>query len=682
MCYTRRQFIDLSFTKKKEGVPNIQMRSLQKHHFFHAKFHHYIIAIIYILCFLGIGLAAIIFCGIDTDSLLSLGVLMAVGLFLLFIRFPDNFIFDTLIFLLAPTAIFYLSEWFTHAPWSQDMSLGVVILNLIFYYLVLFFLFFLTGKARISLFSLAIFAFLAAIANYYITMFRSIPILPWDLKSFGTALSVADNFTFSVDYDFALNIGRILLLFVLIGKIRSFHKSPTSHKIRRLFGRLIGAGFCVVCFCFYVMFLHHDNLFHWFDLNDTLFTPNVMYRQNGLAVNFIIDCKYLKVEVPENYNKEEAKELLEQYESNTSASPENSPNIIVIMNETFSDPAVMGEFETNKDYMPFVHSLQEGSPNAITGTLHTSIVGGNTANSEFEFLTGHTLAFLPTGSVAYQQYIHSEIPNLVQTLNENSYKSYGIHPYRAAGWNRQTVYSLLGFQHSMFLDDFENAPRLREYVSDQACVDTLIDLYEEKDDNPLFLFNVTMQNHGWYEDAYANFDEQIQLTELEDEELNRYLSLLYESDQAFKNLTEYFSNAEEDTIIVMFGDHQPNDYLIDSICEENGLDVYNLSNEDLLKRYTVPYVIWANFELPDISIPDISINYLSSVVMDLAGIPKSAYQNFLSELRNDYPVISGMCWQDSDGVYHTWDEETIPDAILQYQQLQYYELFDSVENQS
>lgn len=658
------------------------MRSLHKHQFFHTKVHYYIIAIIYIFCFLGVGLTTILFSGIDKSSLVMLGCCMIVGLFLLLIRFPDNPIFHTIIFLFVPIAVFYLSEWFTHAPWADDMSLGVVILNLIFYYLVLFFLFFLTGKPRLSCFLLAIFAFLAAIANYYITMFRSIPILPWDLKSVGTALSVADNFTFSVDYDFALNIGRILLLFVIISKIKVMKKSSNPHKIRHFIGRFIGAGLCAACFTLYVMFLHHDNLFSWFDLDNTLFTPTVMYRENGLAVNFIIDCKYLKVEVPENYNKEEAKELLEQYESNTSAPSENRPNIIVIMNETFSDPAVMGEFQTNKDYMPFVHSLQEGSPNAITGTLHTSIVGGNTANSEFEFLTGHTLAFLPTGSVAYQQYIHSEIPNLVQTLNENSYESYGIHPYRAAGWNRQTVYSLLGFQHSMFLDDFEDAPLLREYVSDQACVDTLIDLYEEKGENPLFLFNVTMQNHGWYEDAYENFDEQIQLTELEDEELNRYLSLLYESDQAFKNLTEYFSNAEEDTIIVMFGDHQPNNYLISSICEQNGLDLSNLSTEDLLKRYTVPYVIWANFELPDITIPDISINYLSSVVMDLAGIPKSAYQNFLSELRTEYPVISGMCWQDSNGIYHTWDEETIPDGILQYQKLQYYELFDSVENES
>ncbi|MCI6675920.1 MAG: sulfatase-like hydrolase/transferase [Clostridiales bacterium] len=654
------------------------MKTLHKHNIFHTRYSR-IRVILYFLCFFGISIAAIAFCGIDLPSLFHIALLMAATIAVLLISFPDNHLTDFIIFLLAPITIFYLAEWFTHVPWSRDISIDVMALNLIFYSIGLWFLFFLTGRLRLSLILLSVFSFTAAIANYYVTMFRSIPILPWDLKSLDTALSVANNFTFSVSYEFACNIGRILLFFALIGKVRTSIPSKRSiHKLRCYIVRLAGTGIFATLFCFYVTFLHRDDLTSYFRLNDTLFTPSTMYQQNGLAVNFIIDCKYLNVEIPNGYNKTEAKELLDQYQTSSPAS--KKPNIIVIMNETFSDPAVMGQFQTNKDYMPFIHSLQKGSPNAITGTVHTSIVGGNTANSEFEFLTGHTLAFLPTGCVAYQQYIHSAIPNLVQTLNNANYNSYGIHPYRAAGWNRQSVYSLLGFQHRMFLDDFKNAPILREYVSDQACVDTLIDLYENKTNHPLFLFNVTMQNHSWYDKAFENFDEQIQLTGIDDTELNRYLSLMYESDQAFEHLTKYFSNAEEDTIIVMFGDHQPNNYLIRSICEKNGLDVDNLSTEDLLKRYTVPYVIWANFELPDIHIPDISINYLNGVVMDLAGLPKSPYQNFLSQLRIQYPVITSMCWQDSNGVYHTWDEPSIPEPILQYKKLQYYQLFDATAN--
>ena len=124
------------------------------------------------------------------------------------------------------------------------------------------------------------------------------------------------------------------------------------------------------------------------------------------------------------------------------------------MDEAFSDPAVLGEVDANMDYMPFVHSLQNGAENAITGKLHVSVKGGNTANTEFEFLTGNTMAFLPQGSVAYQQYIHEETQSLASYLKSLGYTTRAAHPYKASGWDRETVYPLLGFERADFIDSF------------------------------------------------------------------------------------------------------------------------------------------------------------------------------------------------------------------------------------
>ena len=123
---------------------------------------------------------------------------------------------------------------------------------------------------------------------------------------------------------------------------------------------------------------------------------------------------------------------------------EKMPNIIVIMDEAFSDLSVLGDLETNKDYMPFVHSLQNGADNTITGYLNVSVCGGNTADTEFEFLTGNTMAFLPAGSIPYQQYIKDTTPSLASYLKGLGYETYAQHPYNASGWNRETVYPLLG----------------------------------------------------------------------------------------------------------------------------------------------------------------------------------------------------------------------------------------------
>ena len=97
------------------------------------------------------------------------------------------------------------------------------------------------------------------------------------------------------------------------------------------------------------------------------------------------------------------------------------PNIIVVMNESFSDLSVLGDFEVNKDYMTFLHRLFEGEENTVTGMLNVSVCGGNTANTEFEFLTGNTMAFLPQGSIPYQQYINGRLPSLAEHLSSLGY---------------------------------------------------------------------------------------------------------------------------------------------------------------------------------------------------------------------------------------------------------------------
>ena len=51
--------------------------------------------------------------------------------------------------------------------------------------------------------------------------------------------------------------------------------------------------------------------------------------------------------------------------------------------------------------MDYIESLD----NAVVGHAYTSVFGAGTSASEFEFLTGNSMAFLPSGSIPYQQYI-------------------------------------------------------------------------------------------------------------------------------------------------------------------------------------------------------------------------------------------------------------------------------------
>jgi phosphoglycerol transferase MdoB-like AlkP superfamily enzyme len=332
------------------------------------------------------------------------------------------------------------------------------------------------------------------------------------------------------------------------------------------------------------------------------------------------------------------------------------------MDEAFSDPAILGELDTSEDYLPFFHRMQEGAENTITGYLNVSVCGGNTANSEFEFLTGNTMAFLPSGSIPYQQYIKSETPSLASYLSALGYTTVAMHPYYASGWQRDTVYPLLGFEQTYFLNNLKNITYVRQYASDRSDMNNIIRLFEEKPEgSPLFLFNVTMQNHGGYTDEYDNFTPDVTANGKNSKILNRYLSLLKKTDAALEDLVEYFAGQDEPVILLFFGDHQPNNAVARS---------FSYSDETL--RYQVPYLIWANFDIEEAENADTSANYLSTHLLEAAGVPLYDYQNFLSGLEQYYPILSAARMETEDG----GQEELLSD----YKKLQYYLLFEQKGN--
>ena len=567
--------------------------------------------------------------------------------------------------ILIPIVLFYLMEGYQHKAWEEVRSLAQVY-NILLFELIAWILFFLTGKVRTALRIETLFACFYGIVNHYIMAFRSTPFVPWDIFSIRTGISVADNYDFTPSKEMLLVTGVFVVLFLALGFIKFYLK-------KNLFSRSI-PFICLSCLlAIFVNCLQDDEFQTDSYLYPYLFTPAHMTKVNGMMVTFAMNLEYIYVEKPSGYSVENAKQILASYEKNENPindsdepkgiSQKNLPNIIVIMNEAFSDLSVLGDFTTNEDYMPFLHKLQNGYENTITGNLTVSVCGGNTANSEFEFLTGHTMDFFPVGSIPYQQYIKEKIPSIVNQLSELGYLTYGLHPYNASGWNRDTVYEDLGFSKSFFLSDFTNRRYIRNYVSDKTSYRKIIDLYEKKEKGiPLFAFEVTMQNHGGYTNLYENFTPDIYVEEFTHLALNQYLSLIKVSDSELEQLISYFEKEEEDTMIVFFGDHQPNDYVVNPILRLNGETTPQL-------RYIVPYVIWANFDISEEKNADTDISYLSTNVLKTAGISTNAYQNFLLEMEEKIAEAK----KHGDKAELLEIEEHYQQM---YQILQYYLMFD------
>ena len=586
------------------------------------------------------------------------------------IDMPVHPVIRILFALVIPLGCFYTFETLTH-----QMSTMIELakrLNIAFYYWLFLFVFFIAGRTSISMAICVAAIAIIGVGNYFVVMFRSNPIVPWDIYSFETAMGVADNYVFSVDWALAEHIAMFILM--LIVGVRT--NIRLNKKILR---PILTVAMCIPAY-FYISYLWQDNLERNTGLNDTLFNAKYMHSKDGFFVTFILDIHFLQIEEPKNYSDEYALSLLNEQEVEKVETPEELPDIIAIMDETFSDPAVLGEFETNKDYMPFVHSILRGEvANTISGYTDVSVLGGNTANSEFEFLTGNSMAFFPNGSVPYLQYIRDGISTIVPQLEEYGYTTYGTHPYRAKGWNREFIYDLMGFDYRYFQGSFPFEDKLRNYVSDEADFKSILE-WRNNTEGPFFMFNVTMQNHSNYGGDFDNFDPQIVAkfkNTSSNKYLNKYLSLMYETDQDVASLLSELSQSDRKTIVVFWGDHQPNDYVVRPIYKEYGLDFDNQTYEQQQQRQKTPFFIWANYDIQEQTNVEISLNYLNILLFETAGLQLDEYQTFRKNLwQGQIPMMNAVGYRNDDGDLVEYDDapEEIQNLLNEYQNIQYYRM--------
>ena len=359
-------------------------------------------------------------------------------------------------------------------------------------------------------------------------------------------------------------------------------------------------------------------------------------------------------------------EDVDQYlpQKDTDTASDFKPNVIVIMNEAFSDLQTTFDLETNQDAIPYFRSLCESYPHGIS---YSSVRGNNTCSTEFEILSGVSTALTAKGATIYES---NAVPmqTLVSAMNARGYETVGIHPYYRTGYNRDAVYDVLGFDQTYFMDDFEEAEYIHGFISDKSNYEMLIDSFEASD-APFFCFNVTMQNHAGYDDD-GNLSDKVTAKTNSDAgiALNNYLTLLHESDKALEYLISYFEMVEEPTVILFVGDHQP--MLGSSFYEEQfGKEEAQYTLHERAMTYKIPYLIWANYPLNMEEAPaETSMNYLSEVLLSVADIEKKPWMEQLADYREAFPVVTANFMREDDGDFVPF---TLQGELEQYQKYCY-----------
>ena len=615
-------------------------------------------------------------------------VVVLYGVFACLIRLPENRpharAISRIAFWLTPVVTFLLLEYANPSgPGLIWRSLGYVsvmrsIVTLILLFLVMGTLFALTNSMRFSGCFLCLLAIVFSLANYFTTKFRGIPILASDLTIMGTAMNVISN------YEYTLDFNRILMLTGLIGWCVLLFRIP---KVRLPKGRKrikYVLGSVAVCFASFWVLLYTPVMRQTMHITINTFRPIKSYGKNGCILTFLRSMQLMIVEKPEGYSVQTADRIAEPYrtEAREAASAGyHTPNVIVVMDEAFADLQAIGDFETSEEVIPYYHSLKE---NAVKGFVYVSVFGGQTANTEFEFLTGLSKAYIPESSTPYQLYIKSLLPGLTTSLGKQNYQGMlAFHPFHASGYNRNNVYPNLGFSDFISIEDmtYDDSDLMRGFISDEADFQYIFDEYEKakaSSDAPFYLFNVTMQNHSGYDKDFDNLEMPISIeSDMDNPEAKRYLNLVHHSDTALKTLIEYFEKVEEPTVVVFFGDHEPG--LSDEFYSKLlGKNVADLTDEENMELYKTPFLIWANYDIEEQEDINISINYLSTLMLESAGMKMSPFQYFLSDMKKEVPILTSHGYFGSDGIYYSFTDESSPyyDSLENYHILQYNDLFD------
>ncbi len=628
---------------------------------------------------------------------------------------------NTVLFFVLPIFSMQMVECFNgNFIWNFSVKTGLA--NYMIYLTLYLICYLITARYHISGLIVNIFLYVWSLINYFVELFQGTPFLPTDIVTIRTGLNVADGYTYELSWNILL--GSIIFFLIYLFNRRCVDMKPEKKKFRAASKLATAAYLAVLLISFYTTDFAAN-----MGYKPDFWNQSRGYHNTGSFFNFALNTKYLIVQKPAGYEASEISGYMEEMLIDAGVDPDGdtsinlltgendytasedgeTPNIIFIMNESWADLSNLGDLETNEDYMPFIRSLTE---NTIKGYLTVPVFGAGTSNSEYEALTGNTISFLPAGCNVYQSYLDSETPSLVSTLTSLGYSRTALHPYYRSGWNRESVYSLLGFTDFISLEnivdedildtyqknssvvEYENLLKdryedgdemlLRRFISDSYDYKLIEEMYEESDDDePFFVFNVTMQNHGGYTVSYSNFYQQIYTTNLSTSytKANRYLSLVKETDTAFEELLEYFSNVDEPTIICMFGDHLPS--LETEFYEElMGADLDNLTTEQEMLRYETPFVIWANYDIEEAEVEHISANYLSTLLSQAAGLPMTTYNKYLAALYQTLPVISTVGYVDGDGVcYSASEENPYTDILLHYNCITYNCLLDDADRE-
>ena len=517
---------------------------------------------------------------------------------------------------------------------------------------------------------------LLALVNYYTRDLHGTALMPQDILNITTAAEVMGSYTLRITRQ-VVTIGALFLPVLVIAVVQHFLARGRGKAARigwkRRLGRWAGCAagiFAILYVGYFAPFSLKPKSTYGWAWQNTYYTYGYLagtIESAGLMMNPIIE--------PEGYTNEAAAEAAAKADGYTPAtatvSEQEYPDVVMILSESFYDFDLVTDLQADREVMSVTKNLD----NSIYGHTVGPHVGGGTNSSEYEMLSSNSMMLMP--SITPFNWLNLYDANsIVSYLEDLGYTTMAAHPYTKSNYRRNGAWLALGFDQVYFEDSFPTQEYYgnRPYQTDSASYRDFEALYEAMPaDQPRFSFLVSIQSHGDYDMNDPSLDLVHAATDYGeyDSLMDEYLSCMYLTDQAFGELTEYFTNLYEETgrkvIVAMAGDHAPSfvDHVADkTIASENDLQI--------LERST-PYIIWANYPLEDAGTASdtdplnrMDLCMLAPTLAEQAGLPLTPFYQYLLAMKEQVTVVTaGNDFMGASGVTHEYGEDPALDEWVQ-----------------
>lgn len=376
------------------------------------------------------------------------------------------------------------------------------------------------------------------------------------------------------------------------------------------------------------------------------------YYANGFVGAFTVNLLSINIQKPEGYDREAVQALMDGYHDVEADASFSSPDIILILSESFWDPTMLPGTTFSEDPLAHYREICRRG-NAVSGRFFSTAFGGGTVRPEFEVITGLTTDYLPSGCVPWQ-YVEEEMPSYVSLYRDLGYTTMAVHPYTSSFYYRKYGYPLTGIDALHFEDDiYALADTIGiswngGQISDDTFCSAIEYYLEEAKGTPVFLFGISMENHQPYQGKFETLTVQVENSAFDEttaEAVRNFTTGVKDADACLGRLVDYIDSRERDTVLVWYGDHLPTLGPDFGAYKQSGM-IGAYDEADYERLYSTPFLIYANFDLGESTMVkegegnSIASYNLMNAAAQLIGAPRSAYMCLLEDYANAIPYYN------------------------------------------